>query len=200
MFVGLGLILTLFVDGRISSAQSGISLAHSMPFQTQVPAEPMMAEKNILPESARAILSVSEIVPWPEPKPGVSSISLPESSSSNSNSFGANIVSSRRSEYVAQKVRVIDKRYLLLNGLHLGMGILDVALTQHCIASGRCREGNPLMPSSMTGQLGVNFGYFAYGSLLSYKLKRRHAHFWWISPVSGIASHSVGIASGITNH
>ena len=92
--------------------------------------------------------------------------------------------------------RTLDTRYFLLNGLELGMGMFDVALTQHCISNGHCREGNPFMPSSLGGQLGLNFGYAAYSSFISYKLKKRHSSFWMLAPVSGIAAHSVGVASG----
>ena len=52
-----------------------------------------------------------------------------------------------------------------LNGLHLGLAVLDVELTQHCIANHHCVEGNPLMPSSHAGQLGMNLALVGYGSL-----------------------------------
>ena len=48
--------------------------------------------------------------------------------------------------------RVIDGRFLLLNGAHLGMAMFDVEMSQHCIAERKCVEGNPLMPSSQAGQ------------------------------------------------
>ena len=93
--------------------------------------------------------------------------------------------------------RVLDRKYFLLNGLHLAMGLLDVGLTQRCIADHRCAEGNPLMPSSLAGQLSVNFAYVGYAAYFSYNLKKRHSRLWWISPTSGIATHSVGVVTGL---
>jgi len=93
--------------------------------------------------------------------------------------------------------KVMDRNYFLLNGLHLGMGLLDVALTQRCIASHQCTEGNPLMPSSLAGQVSVNFAFVGYAAFFSYNLKKRHSRLWWISPSSGIATHTVGVATGL---
>ncbi len=80
--------------------------------------------------------------------------------------------------------RTIDKKYMLVNGLQLGMMIFDVEMTQHCIADHHCQEGNPLMPSSHAGQLAVGFGFVAYGSGLSYWLKKHKSKQWWIPPVA----------------
>jgi len=93
--------------------------------------------------------------------------------------------------------KVLDRNYYLLNGLHLAMGLLDVGLTQRCMAAHQCAEGNPLMPSSLAGQLGVNFGYVGYAAFFSYNLKKRHSRLWWISPTSGIATHTAGVATGL---
>lgn len=101
---------------------------------------------------------------------------------------------------VRRERRTADSRYLLLNGLELGLGLFDVAMTQHCIADHHCREGNPLMPSSLGGQLGINFGYAAYSSFISYKLKKRHSQFWFLAPTAGIAAHGVGVASGFQHY
>jgi hypothetical protein len=91
----------------------------------------------------------------------------------------------------------VDARYYLINGVHLEMMLLDVQMTRHCINAGTCKEGNPLMPSSLGGQLGLGFAFVGGGIVDSYYLKRRHSRFWWIAPVVGIAAHGVGIASGI---
>jgi len=93
----------------------------------------------------------------------------------------------------------LPKSYFLLNGLHLGMAVLDVGLTQHCIATHRCAEGNPIMPSSMAGQLGVGFAFVGYGSWVSHRLMKRGSHMWWISPAAGTATHIVGVASGLAH-
>jgi hypothetical protein len=84
-----------------------------------------------------------------------------------------------------------------LNGLHLGMGMLDVALTQHCIAAHQCSEGNPMMPSSLGAQLGVDFASVGYTLWASYRLKKRHVALWWLSPTTGIAAHTAGVVTGL---
>ena len=93
--------------------------------------------------------------------------------------------------------RIIDSKLVLLNGLHLGMAVLDVGLTQHCIADHHCREGNPMMPSSLAGQLSVNFAFVSYGSYVSYRMKKHRSSLWWVSPAVGISAHGVGVATGI---
>ena len=92
--------------------------------------------------------------------------------------------------------RTLDSKFFLLNGLHLGMAVLDVEMTQHCIATHKCREGNPLMPSSQVGQLGVNIPLVGYGSFVSYRLKKRTAKLWWITPVAGVVAHTAGAVTG----
>jgi hypothetical protein len=92
---------------------------------------------------------------------------------------------------------ILDTKFYLLNGLHLGLAVFDVELTQHCIAENRCREANPLMPSSQAGQLSLNFAYVGYGAYVSYKLKKRGMRIWWLSPTVGIAAHSAGATTGI---
>lgn len=93
--------------------------------------------------------------------------------------------------------RIIDSKFVLLNGLHLGMAVLDVGLTQHCIADHHCREGNPMMPSSLAGQLSVNFAFVSYGSFVSYRLKKHRSSLWGLSPAVGISAHAVGVATGL---
>lgn len=95
--------------------------------------------------------------------------------------------------------RTFSTGFFLLNGLHLGMAVLDVELTQHCIANHHCVEGNPMMPSSHAGQLGVEFGLVGYGTFISYKLKRRESKLWVLAPAIGVAAHTVGVATGIAN-
>ena len=97
----------------------------------------------------------------------------------------------------AKASRTVDAHYFLLNGLHLELALLDIEMTRRCIADDRCREGNPLMPSSLAGQLSVGFALVGSGAASSYRLKKRNSRFWWIAPVVGIAAHGVGFASGI---
>jgi hypothetical protein len=92
--------------------------------------------------------------------------------------------------------RTLDSKYFLLNGLHLGMAVLDVEMTQHCIAAHKCREGNPLMPSSQAGQLGLNIPLVGFGSFVSYRLKKRGSRVWWLSPTTGTVAHAAGAVTG----
>ena len=95
--------------------------------------------------------------------------------------------------------RVLDSKYLLINGLHLGMAALDIGLTQHCIANHRCREGNPLMPSSLAGQVGMDSALVGSGAFISFRLKKADSKLWWLSPVAGMSAHTAGVLSGLIN-
>lgn len=93
----------------------------------------------------------------------------------------------------------LGTRYFLLNGLHLGMAGLDLALTQRCIDAHRCREGNPLMPASLAGRAGVEFGLVGFGALVSGRMKLHGLHSWWVTPFIGIVAHGVGVATGLAH-
>jgi hypothetical protein len=95
--------------------------------------------------------------------------------------------------------RTASTRFFLLNGLHLGMAIFDVEMTQHCLADHHCVEGNPLMPSSAAGQLGVSFATVGLGTLASYRLKKNESKLWILSPTVGIAAHTLGVATGFAH-
>jgi hypothetical protein len=99
----------------------------------------------------------------------------------------------------AKAPRTLSPGFIVLNGLHLGMAVFDVEMTQRCIANHHCVEGNPLMPSSQAGQLGVNFALVGYGAFVSYKLKKRDSKLWVLSPTIGLAAHSVGVATGFAH-
>jgi hypothetical protein len=94
---------------------------------------------------------------------------------------------------------VFSRSFFLLNSLQLGMAALDVEMTQRCVADNRCKEGNPLMPSTRNGQLGVSVGIAFYAVGTSYWLKKHHSRVWWIVPAAGIAVHSAGVASGLAH-
>jgi hypothetical protein len=95
--------------------------------------------------------------------------------------------------------RVVDSKYLLINALHLGMAALDIGLTQHCLANHRCREGNPLMPSSLAGQVGMDSALVGSGAFISFRLKKADSKLWWLSPVAGMSAHTAGVLSGFIN-
>lgn len=78
--------------------------------------------------------------------------------------------------------------------------MFDVEMTQHCIAVHKCREANPVMPSSQAGQLSVNFALVAFQGWSSYWLKKHHSSGWWIPLVAGTVVHSVGVATGFEHY
>ena len=92
--------------------------------------------------------------------------------------------------------RVADSKFVVLNGIHLGMAVFDVEMTQRCIASHRCSEANPLLPSSQMAQLSVDVTIVALSSGISYWLKKRGSKLWWLPAVTGAAVHSAGVATG----
>jgi hypothetical protein len=91
----------------------------------------------------------------------------------------------------------MDAHYFLINGAHLSMAVLDIGMTQHCIAAHRCTEGNPLMPKSFAGQLSVELPLVGLGSGVSYSMKKQRFRGWWIAPAVGAAAHGVGVISGL---
>jgi hypothetical protein len=128
----------------------------------------------------------------------------PENEAALGHSYGMVSGSSSSSGFVlvspaARPPRTLSRGFFLLNGLHLGMAVFDVEMTQHCIANHHCVEGNPLMPSSHAGQLGLNFALVGYGSYVSYKLKKQESSLWVLSPVIGISAHAVGVATGFAH-
>jgi hypothetical protein len=79
------------------------------------------------------------------------------------------------------------------------MAMADVVMTQRLIATGQYKEGNPLMPSSRGAQLGVDFALVGYGSYVSYKMKKQGYGSWWITPMIGVTTHSIGVGIGFNN-
>ncbi|MDE3199568.1 MAG: hypothetical protein KGN79_01505 [Acidobacteriota bacterium] len=137
----------------------------------------------------------------PQPQSRLATLSKPYLSDMNETSWKwkANedtsfaVTSSR----TPRESRVIDKKYLLLNGLHLGLALADTEMTRACIDAHACREGNPLMPSSHAGQLAVDFGFFAYAAGTSYWFKKNHNGLWWLPAVGGSAAHTAGLITGL---
>jgi hypothetical protein len=120
-----------------------------------------------------------------------------EGSSSISSIPAAGMVTLPRNSAI--EPHVVDRDFILLHGIHLGMAMFDVGLTQHCIANYQCKEGNPLMPASMAGQLGVTLGLFASSAGGSYYLKKHRSRAWWVPPFTGMVGHTVGVASGLAH-
>ena len=112
---------------------------------------------------------------------------------------GYSLVVNNAPPATGKRSRIIDGKFLLATGLHLGTALLDVELTQSCIASHQCREGNPIMPSSQAGQFAVSLGFVAYGSGVGYWLKKHGSRMWWLPDAAGIAAHSAGAATGFAH-
>lgn len=98
--------------------------------------------------------------------------------------------------YLTTFPRVGNGKFLLLNGLHLGMAIFDVEMTQHCITSHRCRETNPAMPSSQAGQLSINLAIVGGTAGVSYWARKGGSKLWWLPPAAGAAIHGAGVVTG----
>lgn len=92
---------------------------------------------------------------------------------------------------------VMDKSFWIVNGVQAGMTWADFALTQHCIDNHRCVEGNPLMPDSIGGKVGVAAGESAYSFVMSYYGKKWGMRSWYLLPVFNMAAHSYGIGTSI---
>lgn len=126
---------------------------------------------------------------------------MPANEAAVGHAYGAGPSSSSSAGFVfvpptPKAPRTISSGFLVLNGLHLGMAVFDVEMTQHCIANGHCVEGNPMMPSSQAGQLAVTLASVASLTFVSYRLKKRENKMWKVAPIAGIAAHTVGVASG----
>lgn len=122
---------------------------------------------------------------------------LKSDSTSPSLDRGESVISN--SNFVLRTIpskKVVDKKFLFLNGLALGMAVFDVEMTQRCIASQHCQEKNPLMPSSHAGQLGLNLALVSGTTWLSYRQKEHNSKTWWIPPMMGSIVHSIGVATG----
>jgi hypothetical protein len=139
------------------------------------------------------------LVPFPEaPQPRLT-LAADESRTGFAADFMPGFASAAglRPAHPTARPHIVDRQFLMLNGLHLGMAILDEQITQHCIADHQCREGNPMMPSSQAGQITIDLALVAYGTGLSYWLKKHKSRWWRLPPDSGIATHTVGVSIGL---
>jgi hypothetical protein len=88
--------------------------------------------------------------------------------------------------------RVVDRKFVAMSALAMGLTIADIESTQHCIGNGSCRELNPLMPTSRAGMYAVNIPVNAGLMYLSYRLKASGHKTWWIAPLAISGAHAVG--------
>ncbi|HWR14414.1 MAG TPA: hypothetical protein VN577_06280 [Terriglobales bacterium] len=91
------------------------------------------------------------------------------------------------------KPRVIDKKFVALHALAMGLTIADIERTQSCLGNRTCRELNPLSPVSRTGMYAVNVPLNAGLMYLSYRLKASGKRTWWIVPAVISGAHGVGV-------
>ena len=73
---------------------------------------------------------------------------MPENEAAVGHAYGMLSGSSSSAGFVSvpqtpKTPRTLSKGFFLVNGMHLGMAVFDVEMTQHCIANHHCIEGNP---------------------------------------------------------
>lgn len=187
--LALGLVFLIWADPSSSQESSSPAVESSTPSQ-QNPTTTTKREVTVLPGgSAKESSSLSLLAEVSGTK-GTGVVPAAQA-------YSWSMASSQPVSPVA--TRTLSPSFFLVNGLHLGMALFDVEMTQHCIANRHCQEGNPLMPSSRAGQIGVSFAAVAYGSSMSYWLKKRHSRYWWTIPTAGIVAHTAGAASGLAH-
>ena len=168
--------LAMAMGGLVCSGQELTSQEPAVPF-LQIERDAQLSAKLTMPTSDAAIHSAYEMPSRPSIANGY--VFVPPATTAP---------------------RTLNKEFFLINGLHLGMSVFDVGMTQHCIADYHCREGNPLMPSSLAGQVGVDLAYVGYGTFVGYRLKKHGNKLWLLSPSVGIAAHAFGVASGFEHY
>jgi hypothetical protein len=87
---------------------------------------------------------------------------------------------------------VVDTKFVTMSALAMGLTIVDIEMTQHCLGNGTCQELNPLMPHSRAGMYAVNIPVNAAAMYLSYRLKASGHKSWWIAPLAISGAHAVG--------
>ena len=90
--------------------------------------------------------------------------------------------------------RVVDKKFVLVSALVMGLTISDLERTQHCLHRGTCIEMNPMLPHSRAGMYAVNIPLNAATMWLGYRMKSQGRKTWWIAPALVAAGHGIGTA------
>ncbi len=94
------------------------------------------------------------------------------------------------------RVRVLDRKFLLLAGVATAATMLDVATTSHCMSSySECQEGNPLLGShpSTAKLYGVSFSMLG-GQLLAsawMRHKMPNGKLWMMPPIIATSGHGL---------
>ncbi len=164
---------------------------------TQIPFEQIQKDAGATVMQASSNSDIAA-VSAPEPALGDSSSATPPLPASSSPALTPSSAAFTSGATVPRP-KIVDKKFVLLNTMHLALALADVELSQRCIDQHTCAEANPFMPSSHAGKLEVSFGIFAYGAGASYFLKKHNSRWWWLSPVLGSGLHTVGIASALSH-
>jgi hypothetical protein len=96
-----------------------------------------------------------------------------------------------------ERTKVMDRKFLLLNGLVLASTTADMELTQHCQNSGSCVEMNPTIPRAHWAKHAVNAPTNLAVMYWSYRWKKQGKRLWWVPPLVDIGVHVVGLGSNI---
>lgn len=105
-----------------------------------------------------------------------------------SSPYQRSFVSSESSQHV------IDKRFIGMSAIVMGLTIADLESTQRCLSNHTCRELNPMLPTSRVGMYAVNLPINAGAMYFAYRLKAGGHRNWWIVPALVSAGHGVGFA------
>jgi hypothetical protein len=93
--------------------------------------------------------------------------------------------------------KVIDRKFIALSALILGLTAMDIEMTQSCMRSGVCVELNPTLPHSRAGMYAVNSATNLGVIYLAFRRRDHGKKDWWIAPLIDIGAHAGGIGSNI---
>lgn len=99
-----------------------------------------------------------------------------------------------RTEDAPPRPPVVDKKFVVVSALVMGLTISDLERTQHCLHQGTCVELNPMLPHSRAGMYAVNLPLNAATMWLGYHMKSQGRKTWWIAPALVAAGHGIGTA------
>ena len=89
------------------------------------------------------------------------------------------------------------KAFWLLTAANYASAVADIELTQACLRSGACREGNPLLPSDRKKLYAIQMGLSTLTAIISYKWMKDDSKYWYVPQVAIIGAHGVGITFGL---
>ena len=99
--------------------------------------------------------------------------------------------------FIASPLNASDKSFWILTAASYASVVADIELTQMCLRSGTCREGNPLMPSGRKTVYPIQLGISTITNIISYKLMKSGNKYWYVPQVAIIGAHGVGASFGL---